>query len=73
MDLVEFLKPVGRQGRSDRPYSTRTGIPRTDIGKFSFINRTSNDWNKLPTEIFANNPSLPCFKGRLRSHLLLDN
>jgi hypothetical protein len=30
---------------------------RSDVGKFSFVNRTIADWNKLPEEIFGFPPA----------------
>jgi hypothetical protein len=29
---------------------------RTDIGKFSFVNRIIKNWNKLPAEVFGTFP-----------------
>jgi hypothetical protein len=44
---------------------------RTDIGKYSFLNRTIQLWNKLPAEVFEN---LPCkqniFKRRVRKAII---
>jgi hypothetical protein len=40
---------------------------RTDIGKYSFVNRTIKNWNQLPTEELG---TFPCkhktFKNRVR-------
>jgi len=70
VDLVEFLKPPGRTGRSDRPHLVRSNIPRTDVAKYSFIIRTAKEWNSLPDDIFSPPLSFGAFKGRLRNHLL---
>ena len=70
VDLMEYLEPPARLGRSEHPHSVRTKIPRTDIGKFSFITRTAAEWNGLPEEVF--NPeklSFGSFKSRLTRHL----
>jgi len=69
VDLVEYLKPAGRMGRSEREFAVRTNVARTNIGKFSFITRTSVEWNNLPAEILTNSSTLRGFKGQLRSHL----
>ena len=68
VDLVEYLQPPARLGRSERPCAVRTSIPRTNIGKFSFITRTAKEWNDLPDEVL--NPlSLSGFKNKLRENL----
>jgi hypothetical protein len=35
----------------------RSGRKRTDIGKYSFVNRTIQHWNQLPAEVLE---TLPC-------------
>jgi hypothetical protein len=35
----------------------RTRRQRTDRGKYSFVNRTIGDWNRLPAEVLE---TLPC-------------
>jgi len=32
---------------------------RTDIGKYSFVNRTVKDWNQLPAEALGASPCKP--------------
>jgi len=32
---------------------------RTDIGKYSFVNRTINNWNRLPAEALGTVPCIP--------------
>jgi len=50
-------------GRVDHNYKIRARKQRTDIGKFSFVNRTIRDWNQLPADILAAFPcSLSIFK-----------
>jgi hypothetical protein len=34
--------------RVDHYWKTRARKQRTDIGKYSFVNRSITDWNKLP-------------------------
>lgn len=43
--------------RFDHKYKIRTRIQRTDVGKFSFVNRTIVDWNDLPATVFE---PFPC-------------
>ena len=56
-DLRNFLLPLGRQGRTERPLYSRTTIPKTDICKHSFVYRSSQEFNSLPAEMFS--PSVP--------------
>ena len=67
-------KPIGdRLQRShylsivDHERKTRSRRQRTDIGKYSFVNRTIQHWNQLPAEVLG---ILPCkaitFKKRVR-------
>jgi len=57
--------------RVDHERKIRSRRQRTDIGKYSFVNRTIQHWNQLPTEVFG---SLPCkpviFKKRLRKVII---
>jgi hypothetical protein len=43
--------------RDDRSWKVRSRKQRTDVGKYSFVNRTIKDWNSLPAGILA---SFPC-------------
>ena len=43
--------------RVDHDWKIRNRRQRTDIGKYSFVNRTIRLWNQLPAEIFG---ALPC-------------
>jgi hypothetical protein len=43
--------------REDHNRKIRCSKQRTDIGKYSFVNRTIINWNQLPADILA---SLPC-------------
>jgi hypothetical protein len=36
--------------RVDHGKKSRSRMPRTDIGKYSFVNRTIQFWNKLPAD-----------------------
>jgi len=43
--------------RDDHNWKIRTRKQRTDVGKYSFINRTIKSWNQLPASLLA---SVPC-------------
>jgi len=43
--------------RVDHEGKVRSRSQRTDIGKYSFVNRTIQDWNQLPAEVLG---TLPC-------------
>jgi hypothetical protein len=43
--------------RVDHNQKIRTSKQRTDVGKYSFVNRTVRSWNQLPAVLLA---SLPC-------------
>jgi hypothetical protein len=53
--------------RNDHDWKIRNRRQRTDIGKYSFVNRTIRLWNRLPAEILG---ALPCkpsaFRKRVR-------
>ena len=69
IDLMEYVDPPARTGRAGHACSVRTQIPRTDLGKFSYITRSVNEWNSLPADVFMPQPSFGAFKSRLRNHL----
>jgi hypothetical protein len=37
-------------------WKIRARKQRTDVGKYSFVNRTITDWNQLPEEMLATSP-----------------
>ena len=44
---------------------------RTDIGKYSFLNRTNQHWNQLPAEVLGILPCIPItFKKRVRKVII---
>jgi len=53
--------------RIDRERKIRSRRKRTEMGKYSFVNRTIQHWNQLPAEVLE---TLPCkqitFKKRVR-------
>jgi hypothetical protein len=51
----------------DHVRKIRSRRQRTDIGKYSFVNRTIRLWNRLPAEILETVPSKPnAFRKRVR-------
>jgi hypothetical protein len=53
--------------RIDHDWKIRNRRQRTDIGKYSFVNRTIRLWNRLPAEILGTLPCKPsAFRKRLR-------
>jgi hypothetical protein len=49
--------------REDHNCKIRTRKQRTDIGKYSFLNRTIIDWNQLPADLLA---PFPCNLSTIR-------
>ena len=58
--------------RFDHDQKNRDGKKRTDIGKYSFVNRTIKNWNQLPAETLG---ALPCkskiFRNRVRKGIII--
>jgi hypothetical protein len=53
--------------RIDHDWKIRNRRQRTDIGKYSFLNRTIRLWNRLPAEILGTVPCKPsAFRKRIR-------
>ena len=50
-----LLKPC-YLGRGDHNRKIRTRKQRTDVGKYSFVNRTINSWNQLPAGLLESFP-----------------
>jgi hypothetical protein len=53
---VRLLRPC-YLSREDHSLKIRSRKQRTDIGKYSFVNRTIINWNQLPADLLA---SFPC-------------
>jgi hypothetical protein len=66
-DIGHSLKQPHYLSRVVYVRKIRTRRQRTDIRKFSFVNRTIGDWNQLPAQVLE---TLPCksttFRKRLR-------
>ena len=46
--IRDRLRRAYNLGRVDDVRKIRDGKQRTDIGKYSFVNRTIRNWNQLP-------------------------
>jgi hypothetical protein len=52
---------------ADHDWKIRNSRQRTEIGKYSFVNRTIQLWNKLPMNALGTFPSKPStFRKRVR-------
>jgi hypothetical protein len=61
-----LLKPC-YLSRDDHRWKVRSRKQRTDVGKYSFVNRTIKDWNRLPAGMLASFPcKLNSFRKRVR-------
>jgi len=57
--------------RVDHERKIRSGRQRTDIRKYSFVNRTIQQWNQLPAEVLGILPRKPiAFKKRVRKVII---
>jgi len=57
--------------RVDHERKIRSRRQRTDIGKYSFVNRTIQHWNQLPAEVLGILPCKPItFKKRVRNMII---
>jgi len=62
-------RPQG--SRVDHERKIRSRRQRSDMGKYSFVNRTIQHWNQLPAEVLRNLPSKPItFKKRVRKVII---
>ena len=52
--------------RADHERKIRSKRQRADIGKYSFVNRTIEDWNQLPAEVLG---TLPCKQNTLKKRV----
>jgi hypothetical protein len=61
-----LLKPC-HLSRDNHSWNVRSRKQRTDVDKYSFVNRTIKDWNSLPAGILAPFPcQLNTFRKRVR-------
>ena len=62
-----WLQAPSYLSRVDHYRKIRAKKQRTDIGKYSFLNRTITELNKLPTEALGTSPCKPhIFRKRVR-------
>ena len=54
--------------RVDHERKNRSRRQRTDIGKYSFVNRTIQDWKQLPAEVLR---TLPCKLNTLKMRAII--
>jgi hypothetical protein len=57
--IVERLQRPHYLNRVDYERKIRSRRQRTDIGKYSFVNRTIQDWNQLTAEVLGTLPYKP--------------
>jgi len=66
-DIGDSLERPRYLSRVDHVRKIRTRRQRADIRKYSFVNRTIGDWNRLPVEVLETLPCKPStFRKRLR-------
>ena len=65
--IGDRLKRLHYLSRVDHERKIRSRRQRTDIGKYSFVNRTIEDWNQLLAEVLG---TLPCKQNTLKKRLL---
>jgi len=57
--------------RADHVPKIRDRRQRTDIRKYSFVNRTIKNWNQLPAEALGTSPCKPnIFRDRVRKAII---
>jgi hypothetical protein len=64
--IGDRLKRPHYLSRVDHEHKIRNRMQRTDIGKYSFVNRTIEDWNQLPTKVLG---TLPCKLNTLKKRV----
>jgi len=73
LSLAGYIRPVWPHylNRVDHERKIRSRRQRTDIGKYSFVNRTIQHWNHLPAEVLGILPCKPItFKRRVRKVII---
>jgi len=72
--IGDRLKRPHYLSRADHGWKIRSMKQRTDIGKYSFVNRTNQLWKKLPAEVKGNRPcKQKTFKKRVRKAIIYGN
>jgi hypothetical protein len=66
-DIGNRLQAPYYRSRADHFWKIRAKMTRTDIGKFSFVNRTTAEWNQLPEGAIGTSPfKTHTFRKRVR-------
>jgi hypothetical protein len=66
-DIGESLQAPHYLSRGDHSWKIRARKQRTDVRKFSFVNRTIADWNQLPEGAIGFSPAkIHIFSKRVR-------
>jgi len=69
--ILDRLQGTHYLSRVDHERKIKTRRQRTDIGKYSFVNRTIQHWNQLPAEVLGNFPCKPItFKKRVKKVII---
>jgi hypothetical protein len=69
--IGDRLQAPSYLSRVDHYRKIRARKQTTDIGKYSFVNRTITDWNKLPAEVPGTSPCKPhIFRKRVRKVII---
>jgi hypothetical protein len=69
-DMVRYVTAcrISRMSRGDYNLKIRAGKQRTDVGKYSFVNRTIRSWNQLLASLLAAFPcKLNTFRERVKN------
>ena len=65
--IGDRLQAPSYLSRVDCYRKIRARKPRTDVGKYFFVNSTITDWKKLPAEALGSSPCKPhIFRKRVR-------
>jgi hypothetical protein len=66
--IADRLQAPSYLSRADHNWKIRAKKQRTDVGKYSFVNRTITDWNQLSEgEIGAVTRNMYSFRMRVRT------
>jgi hypothetical protein len=69
--ICDRLRKLYYLSRVDQVQKIRDRKQRTDIAKFSFVNRTIKNWNQLPAEALRTFPCTPkIFRNRVRKAII---
>jgi hypothetical protein len=69
-DIGDRLDRPHYLSRVDHNVKIRNRSQRTEIGKYSFVNRTIQHWNQIPAEVLEPLPNSTIFRNRARKVIL---